>query len=93
VKLRRGPDHTTWKLVTDPDDPTKSGVPPANVTIDFNLERDWTQLPRFGCATSDPRFTCVLDSASQQWEVFDRQRCPPASGAACGSAPTATTRR
>jgi hypothetical protein len=77
-------NHTTWRLVTAPQDPSTSGVPPANVTIDFNLEWDWTQSPRFSCATSDPRFTCGYDNPTQQWLVFDTQRCPPAPGAACG---------
>ena len=85
-------NHTTWRLVTDPQDPSTSGIPPANVTLDFNLEWDWTQPPRFACATSDPRFTCEFDGTSQQWEILDTQRCPPALRT-CDSVRTATARR
>jgi hypothetical protein len=69
-------NHTAWTFVTDPDNPDLSGIPPADVTIDFNLEWDWTQLPRFSCASSDPRFTCELNSKTQRWHVRDTQRPP-----------------
>lgn len=69
-------NHTSWTFVTDPDNPGLSGIPPADVTIDFNLEWDWTQLPSFSCASSDPRFTCALDSKTQRWHVRDTQRPP-----------------
>jgi len=69
-------NHTSWTFVTDPDNPDTSGIPPADVTIDFNLEWDWTQLPSFSCASSDPRFTCTLDSKTQRWHVRDSQRPP-----------------
>jgi hypothetical protein len=71
-------NHTTWKLITDPQNPDRSGVPPANVTIDFYLEWDWTKLPSRSCATSNPRFTCGYYDPERQWLVFDSQRCPPA---------------
>jgi hypothetical protein len=41
-------NHTSWTFVTDPDNPGTSGIPPADVTIDFNLEWGWTQLQRSG---------------------------------------------
>jgi hypothetical protein len=69
-------NHTTWKIVTDPEDPAKSGTPPDDVTIDFNLEWDWGQLPSFTCATSNPRFTCVLNNDTQRWGVYDTERPP-----------------
>lgn len=70
-------NHTTWKLVTDPENPDESGTPPDNVTIDFNLEWDWGSLPNFSCSTSNPRFTCALNNDTQRWGVYDSQR-PPA---------------
>jgi hypothetical protein len=69
-------NHTSWTFVTDPDNPDMSGIPPADITIDFNLEWDWTQLPSFSCASSDPRFTCALERKSQRWHVIDTQRPP-----------------
>jgi hypothetical protein len=69
-------NHTSWTFVTDPDNPGVSGIPPADVTIDFNLEWDWTQGPSFSCASSDPHFICTLERKTQRWHVRDTQRPP-----------------
>jgi hypothetical protein len=70
-------NHTTWTLITDPEDPPTSGVPPANVMIDFNVGWAWgSDDPSLSCVVSDPRFTCRLDRTIGQWDVRDTQRPP-----------------
>lgn len=68
-------NHSTWKLVTDPEDPEKSGSPP-DVTIDFNLQWDWGGSPKFDCSTSNPRIRCDFDNGTQRWGITDTQRPP-----------------